>query len=165
MSRRARATPLLAAALMVTACSSPAGPRVEGPLLIDIPELCTVCIEVLRCEGSGRQVAYVMDQKDAWAQVVTIWDYFAAFFRPKTEDFRKLTVYELAADGSTVVSHQAGLQARLDVWQRRVELPGAVVEQKTGAWLGVDGGALGSCSHLPRGDDRKLATQLAAARH
>jgi hypothetical protein len=104
-----------------------------------------------------------MDEKNAWAQVVTIWDYFAAFFRPKTEDFRGLTVYELAADGSTVVSRAAGPRARLDVWRRRVELPGAVVEQKTGAWLGADGSALGSCAHLPRGEDRKFAQQLAAA--
>jgi hypothetical protein len=163
--RRARAASSLAVLLLVTGCAGPADPRVEGPLLIDIPELCTVCVEVLRCDGSGRHVAYVMAEKDAWAQVVTIWDYFAAFFRPKTEDYRKLTVYELGADGSSVVSHDSGPQARLDVWRRRVELPGAVVEQKTGAWLGADGGTLGACTHLPRGEDRKVATRLAAAGH
>jgi hypothetical protein len=163
MRRPARATPLLAVLLLVAGCSAPADPRVEGPLLLDIPELCTVCIEVLRCEGDARHVAYVMDEKDAWAQVVTIWDYFAAFFRPKTEDFRTLTVYELGADGATVVSRSAGAKARLDVWRRRIELPGAVIEQKTGAWIAADGTALGSCAHLPRGDDRRFAQQLAAA--
>jgi hypothetical protein len=163
LQSRTRALPLLAALLLAAGCSAPGDPRVEGPLALDIPELCTVCIEVLRCEGGGRHVAYVMDEKDAWAQVVTIWDYFAAFFRPKTEDFRKLTVYELGADGATVTSRSPGAQARLDVWHRRVELPGAVIEQKTGAWLGADGAALGSCTHLPRGEDRKFAQQLAAA--
>jgi hypothetical protein len=153
----------LALAALVTGCARPDTPQVQGPLAVEIPELCTVCVEVLRCEGDGRRVAYVMAEKSAWAQVVTIWDYFAAFFRPKTEDFRDLTVYELAADAATPVAILPGQRARLDVWQRRVVLPDSVVVQKTGAWLSPDGRTLGSCVVMPRGPDRQFKKALEAA--
>ena len=135
---------------LLAACAKPDTPQVAGPLVIDIPELCTKCVEVLRCEGSDRRTVYVMAEKDTWAQIVTIWDYMALFFRPKLEDFRNLTIYELGADD----------QARLDVWQRRVELPEAVVYQKTGEWLALDGQAIGTCRQLPRIEDRAFAQQL-----
>jgi hypothetical protein len=153
----------VALAALLSACSRPDTPQVQGPLAVDIPELCTRCVEVLRCEGGERRVAYVMAEKSTWAQIVTIWDYFAAAFRPKTEDFRDLTVYELGADGATPLSRLAGQRARLDVWRRRVELPGALVEQKTGAWLSADGRALGACTVMPRGPDRQFARSLEAA--
>lgn len=160
-----RAVVLAAAGVLaLAACTRPATPQVQGPLAIDIPELCTRCVEVLRCEGGGRRVAYVLAEKSTWAQIVTIWDYFAAFFRPKTEDFRALTSYELGERPAEVLSRQSGQQARLDVWQRRVELPGAVVEQKTGAWRTVDGRPMGACTHLPRGEDRRFAAQLEGPR-
>jgi hypothetical protein len=168
LTRRRRAAPAALAATaalcVLVGCTRPSGPQVQGPLAIDIPELCTRCVEVLRCEGGGRRVAYVLAEKSAWAQVVTIWDYFAAFFRPKTEDFRDLTRYELGERPAEVLSREAGLQARLDVWQRRVELHGAVVEQKSGAWLTVDGRPMGACTHLPRGEDRRYAAQLEGPR-
>lgn len=152
------------AVLSIAGCARPSAPQVQGPLAIDIPELCTRCVEVLRCEGGGRRVAYVMAEKSTWAQILTIWDYFAAFFRPKTEDFRDLTSYELGERPAEVLQRQAGQRARLDVWQRRVELPGAVVEQKTGAWLTADGRAMGTCTHLPRGEDRRYAARLEGPR-
>lgn len=154
-----------AAALCVLAgCARPPTPQVQGPLAIDIPELCTRCVEVLRCEGGGRRVAYVLAEKNAWAQILTIGDYFAAFFRPKTEDFRDLTRYELGERPAEVLSRETGLQARLDVWQRRLELQGAVVDQKSGAWLTVDGRPMGTCAHLPRGEDRRYAARLESPR-
>lgn len=146
--------------LALAGCARPSTPQVQGPFAIDIPEYCTVCIEVLRCEGPAQRIAYVLHEQGAWAQIATIWNYFAEFFRPKTEDFRKLTVYELSPDMSRAVGFQAGLQARLDVWNRRVELPDAVVDQKTGAWSGRDGASLGQCTHIPRGPDRQFAATL-----
>jgi hypothetical protein len=155
------AFPVLAVVLISLAgCAQPATPQVQGPLAIDIPELCTVCVEVLRCEGGEKRVAYVMDEKSAWAQIATIWDYFAQFFRPKTEDFRRVSIYQLAPDLSRAVSVRRGLEARLDVWNRRVELPDAVVDQTTGAWLAPDGATLGLCTHLPRGPDRQFVATL-----
>lgn len=153
-----------AGVLALAACTRPATPQVQGPLAIDIPELCTRCVEVLRCEGGGRRVAYVLAEKSAWAQIVTIRDYFVAFFRPKTEDFRDLTSYELGERPAEVLSRHPGQQARLDVWQRRVELPGALVEQQSGAWLTADGRVMGACTHLPRGEDRRYAAQLEGPR-
>jgi hypothetical protein len=163
MSRPQAGVTALAALLALAACSRPGTAPVEGPLAIDIPELCTVCVEVLRCEGPTRRVAYVMDEKDAWAQIATIWDYFAQFFRPKTEDFRPLTVYELGEDPRTALAARTGLKARLDIWHRRVELPDAVVVQKTGDWLAADGTPLGTCIGLPRGEDRQYAKALASS--
>ncbi len=151
---------LLAGVLVLAGCAKPATPQVQGPLAIEVQELCTVCIEVLRCEGPQARTAYVMDEKGAWAQIATIWDYFAAFFRPKTEDFRKLTVYELSPNLSRAVSAQRGLEARLDVWNRRIELPDSVVDQKTGAWLALDGANRGQCTVLARGPDRQFAAML-----
>ena len=81
----ALATTLL---LALSACSRPATPRVEGPLVVDISELCTQCIETLACEGDGRRTTYVLDEKSFWAQIATIWDYLIQHVRPKTEDFR-----------------------------------------------------------------------------
>ncbi len=150
----------LALLAMLAACAKPTTPQVQGPLAVDIPELCTVCVEVLRCDGSERHTFYVMDEKGAWAQVVTIWDYFAQFFRPKTEDFRSLTMYEVAADTVAVKSRTAGLEARLDVWNRRIELPDSVVEQKSGQWAARDGSVIGQCAVLPRGPDREMAKLL-----
>lgn len=154
---RIAATALL---LALAGCARPTTPQVQGPFEIDIPEYCTVCIEVLRCEGPAQRIAYVLHEQGAWAQIATIWNYFAEFFRPKTEDFRKLTVYELSPDMSRAVASQSGLQARLDVWNRRVELPDAVVDQKTGAWSGRDGASRGQCIHIPRGPDRQFAATL-----
>ena len=148
---------------LLAGCARPSTPRVEGPLAIEIQELCTRCVEVLRCQGSERRTFYVMDEKGTWAQITTIWDYFAEFFRPMTEDFRKLTVYELAADEVTVTSRQRGLDARLDVWNRRVELPDSVVDQKSGNWLANDGSRIGQCTVLPRGPDRQMAKTLEQA--
>lgn len=146
--------------LMLTGCAKPSTPQVEGPLAIEISEYCTVCIEVLRCEGSTQRVAYVLEEKGAWAQIATIWNYVAEFFRPKTEDFRQLTLYELAPDMASAVAVRGGLEARLDVWNRRVEVPNAVIDQKTGAWLAADGANQGQCTHLPRGPDRQFVTTL-----
>jgi hypothetical protein len=150
----------LAVASLLAACTRPDTPRVEGPLAIDIPELCTVCVEVLRCEGPARRAAYVLDEKDAWAQIATIWDYMKMFFAPKIEDFRDLTVYELAADLKTPLSARGNLKARLDVWNRRVELPDSVVVQKTGEWQSLNGAQIGSCTVLARGPDRELKRAL-----
>jgi hypothetical protein len=155
--------PALAFACLLVACARPDTPSVEGPLAIDIPELCTVCVEVLRCEGASRRTAYVMEEKDTWAQIATIWDYFKMFFAPKTEDFRDLAVYELAEDLKTPVSARGDLEARLDVWNRRVELPDSVVVQKTGEWQSRDGATLGSCTLLGRGPDREFKRSLEAA--
>jgi hypothetical protein len=151
-------TPALLA--LLAACAKPTTPQVLGPLAVDIPELCTVCVEVLRCDGGERHTLYVMDEKGAWAQVATIWDYFAQFFRPKTEDFRTLTQYEVAADTAAVKSRTADLEARLDVWSRRIELPDSVVDQKTGQWVGRNGAVMGQCAALPRGPDRQMAKML-----
>jgi hypothetical protein len=151
---------LLLVAGLAGGCSKPSTPRVEGPLQIDIPELCTRCVEVLICEGNEQRVIYVMDEKGTWAQIVTIWEYFSAFFTPKTQDYRDVTVYQMAAE-NTVKSRSSG-QARLDVWNRRVELPDAVVDQQSSDWLNPDGARRGSCVHLPRRQDRELAEQLAA---
>lgn len=151
---------VVAGVLLLAACAKPATPQVQGPLAIEVQELCTVCIEVLRCEGSQARVAYVLHEKGAWAQIATIWDYFAAFFRPKTEDFRELTRYELSPDLARAVSAQRGLEARLDVWNRRIELPDAVIDQKTGAWIAPDGVNRGRCTVLARGPDRQFAATL-----
>ncbi len=148
---------------LLSACARPDTPRVEGPLAIEIPELCTVCVEVLRCEGPARRAAYVLDEKDAWAQIATIWDYMKMFFAPKTEDFRDLTVYELAVDLRTPLSARGNLEVRLDVWNRRVELPDSIVVQKTGEWLAPDGAQIGSCTILARGPDREFKRALEAA--
>jgi hypothetical protein len=159
---RFRVAGVAVAALLLTlaGCAKPVTPQVQGPLAIEISEYCTVCIEVLRCEGPTQRIAYVLDEKGAWAQIATIWNYVAEFFRPKTEDLRKLTIYELSPDMSRAVAVRSGLEARLDVWNRRVELPDAVVDQKTGAWLGLDGASLGQCTQLPRGPDRQFANTL-----
>jgi hypothetical protein len=151
---------LLLLAGLTGACSNSSTPRVEGPLEIDIPELCTRCVEVLTCEAKDRRVIYVLDEKSTWAQIATIWEYFAAFFTPKIEDFRDVTVYEMAA-GDDVLSRNRG-RARLDVWNRRVELPNAMVDQQTGDWFTADGQELGSCVHLPRRQDRQMAEKLAS---
>ncbi len=160
MRARLLCAAVAAMSLSLSGCAKPVTPQVQGPLAIDIPELCTVCIEVLRCEGAQQRVAYVMEEKGAWAQIATIWDYFAQFFRPKTEDFRPLTIYELAPDMSRAVAARAGLEARLDVWNRRVELPDAIIDQKTGAWMTRDGANQGQCTHLARGPDRQFAAAL-----
>jgi len=156
--RRLAVTVILAA--LAGACSKSATPQVEGPLAIDIPELCTRCVEVLICQGGNRRTIYVMDEKDTWAQIATIWDYFAAFFRPKTEDFRDVTLYQMA-DAAELVKARSTGRARLDVWNRRVELPGAVIDQQSGDWFSAEGQLLGSCEHLPRQQDRALAKRLA----
>lgn len=163
MNSRRSSIPTLTLVCLLSACARPDTPRVERPLAIDIPELCTVCVEVLRCEGTARRTAYVMDEKDAWAQIATIWDYMKMFFTPKVEDFRDLTVYELAADWRTPVSVRRDLEVRLDVWNRRVELPDSVVVQKTGEWLSLDGTGLGRCTLLARGPDRQFKRALEAA--
>lgn len=155
----ARST-LVALLASLAACAQPTTPQVQGPLALEVQELCTRCIEVLRCEGGERRTVYVMDEKGALAQIATIWDYFADFFRPKTEDLRTVTVYELGTDGATVQSRAGDLDVRIDVWNRRIELPDSVVDQKSGNWLGKDGAVIGLCTVLPRGPDRELAKTL-----
>ncbi len=164
MSVAPRTLLLVAPLLLLAACARPSSPQVTGPLAIDIPELCTRCVEVLECEGTGARTAYVMAEKSSGAQIATIWDYFAAFFRPKIEDFRDLTVYELGPDGAVRRSESGRLQARLDVWKRRVELPeGRVLDQQSAKWLTAEGSPLGRCRHLAAAEARARARELSAA--
>lgn len=147
------------AAVMFAACARPEGPRVEGPLAIDVPELCTVCVEVLRCRGADSSVVYVLHRKGAWAQIATIWDYAAGFVRPKTEDFRRLST--LTVDGAdAVIARVDDERARLDVWRRRIELPGAMIDQTSADWIDADGSVRGRCEHLERDAGLALAARL-----
>jgi hypothetical protein len=104
IKQRKTAGTMLTTALVLVACARPGTPQVQGPLAIEIGELCTVCVEVLRYEGAGRRTVYVLDEKSAWAQIATIGDYLVQSVRPKTEDFRALTIYELGADGRALGS-------------------------------------------------------------
>jgi hypothetical protein len=159
-------SPLLAATLLATlaGCARPAGPRVEGPLAIDVPELCTRCVETLECEGVGRRTTYVLDEKTTWGQIATIWDYLVQHVSPKTEDLRAATAYDFpGGDGAAKPAAAPGGRARLDVWQRRIELPGAVIVQKTGQWLDAGGTPIGSCRVLAPADSRRRARDLATA--
>lgn len=161
MKRGARAVTLLLAVLL-GACARPPAAAVTGPLAIDISELCTRCVEVLKCEGEGAHRIYVLAEKSAWAQIATIGDYFLQYVRPKSEDFRDVKLYDSGAEPPRLLeARERG--ARLDVMSRRIELPDGIVVQKDGSWLDAAGQPKGHCTHVPRGEDRALAKRLAAS--
>lgn len=161
MTPRGKAALLMLAAL-AGGCARPPAQGVSGPFAIDVSELCTRCVEVLKCEGEDVGRIYVLAEKSAWGQIATIGDYFLQYLRPKSEDFRDVRVYDSRAEPPRLLeSRRRG--ARLDVMARRIELPEGVVAQKDGTWLDAAGESKGACTHVPRGEDRALAKRLAVS--
>lgn len=164
ISRLAKLQRLLAACLIGTVvlsgCSQPSTPQVTAPLVIDIEELCTQCVEVLRCDGDEiNTTIYVLHKKSFWAQIATIWDYLIQAVSTKTEDFRDVTKYVYATDSTSIASSSQG-RARLDVWLRRIELPDSVVDETNASWTDATGKTLGACVHLPRVEGITFARTL-----
>lgn len=162
--RLAKRQRLLAACLfgsmVLSGCSQPSTPQVTAPLVIDIEELCTQCVEVLRCDGDEiNTTVYVMHKKSFWAQIATIWDYLVQVVGTKTEDFRDVTQYVYTDDSTRITSSTKG-RARLDVWLRRIELPDSIVDETNASWTDPAGQALGACVHLPRVEGITLAGTL-----
>lgn len=153
---------LLVLVALAGGCARAPAPAVSGSLAIDVSELCTRCVEVLKCEGEAVGRLYVLAQKSAWGQIATIGDYFLQYIRPKSEDFRDVRVYDSRAEPPRLLeSRRRG--ARLDVMARRIELPEGVVAQKDGTWLDAADRPKGICTHVPRGEDRALAKRLAVS--
>lgn len=152
-----------ATALAVLGCTPPpTTAQVTGPLALDVPELCTKCLEVLRCESGDRETIYVLHEKSFGAQIATIWTYLVWLVRVKTEDFRdaSILVRERVAGEWGPVSRTDDLRARLDIWNRRIELPGAVISLRDASWTDAAGAPLGRCTQLRNLDASRFLKEL-----
>ncbi|MCC5794883.1 MAG: hypothetical protein JJT85_09125 [Chromatiales bacterium] len=152
----AAATSLLA----LSACGPLPGP--EGPLALEINELCTTCVDYLRCDPAqdedGGVTLYVLEQKTFVQQVATIGHYFMQYINPRTVDRRGVTVLSRAGYSAPPAQEQG--QAEQDLVEFVLRLPGARVDLYTGRWYGPDDMLLGSCRILPRNEGRELSAAL-----
>lgn len=150
----------LASLLALAGCGPLPGP--EGPLALEINELCTTCVDFLRCDpapsGESGFTLYVLEQKTFGQQVATIGHYFMQYINPRTVDRRAVTVLSLPTDAAAPVQQQG--QAEQDLVEFMLRLPGARVDLYTGSWYGTDDALLGSCRVLPRNEGRELRADL-----
>lgn len=153
----------LATLLALTGCGPLPGP--EGPLAVEINELCTTCVDFLRCDlapaDEGGVTLYVLEQKTFGQQVATIGHYFMQYINPRTVDRRGVTVLSRPAHAAAPVQQQG--QAEQDLVEFVLRLPGARVDLYTGNWYGADGTLLGSCQVLPRNEGRELRAALSGS--
>lgn len=153
----------LAAAALALAQAPP-------PRAIAVTAKCTTCDDVVRCVRAsvaparpGAVVVYHLQPMSFWRQIGTIGSYFLDLFRERTEERRDLRIFELAGDGVGTERVEEGREARLDLARSRLELPGAWIDQRSGAWFRADGTALGRCELLPRAEGLALLRKLDAA--
>lgn len=146
-------------ALALAACGPLPGP--ERELVIPVNDLCTTCVDFLRCEADGAAdgalTLYVLEQKTFMAQIATIWQYLVQYVNPRKTDRRGVTVWTHSGQGSA--SSSTG-QAEQDLVSFELRLPGARIDQYTGAWYGAGDTRLGSCRVLARAEGRELLASL-----
>lgn len=151
---------LLAALLVLGACSPRAERIPAEQLQIRINLLCTTCDDFLRCSASPESeefVLYRLREKSFWAQIATIWDYLIQSVRPKTADSRPLTIYaQSTLDGSTTrrvlldESRTRADMAKVDMVTGLITLPDSLIDMRNGEWRDPQGEILGSCSTMSR---------------
>jgi len=144
---------LVAATLLLGACSRGPEPLSATELHIRINLLCTTCDDFLRCTrtadaGSERYLLYRLREKSFWAQIATIWDYLVQWLRRKTSDERPMTVYLNDGDVRSVLDI-AGT-ARVDAAVGLISLPDSSIDMRNGDWRDLRGELQGRCKTMPR---------------
>ena len=144
---------LVAAALLLAACSRGPQPLPPEQLRIRLNILCTTCDDFLACtapvEASpAPTVIYRLREKGFWAQVATLWDYLVQLFRRKVRDERPLTVY-VEDRGQRRVSAD-GVSAKIDLSAGLLAVPDGSIDLRDGAWRSEAGTLRGGCRALPR---------------
>lgn len=142
---------LLAAALLLGACSRGPAPVQIDELSIRINLLCTTCDDFVQCRASAATDAftlYRLREKSFWAQIATIWDYLIQSVQRKTSDRRPLTVY-VEETGQRRVLSDAGV-AGVDMVSGLISVPGSLIDMRDGSWRSPQGEVLGRCATLPR---------------
>lgn len=146
---------VVAAAVLVAACSRGPQPLPPEQLRIRINILCTTCDDFIACRAppaadvpTAPTVVYRLREKGFWAQVATIWDYLVQLFRRKVRDERPLTVYvedrgqrRVAADGT---------RAALDLSAGLLAVPDGSIDLRDGSWRSPAGTPRGVCRTMPR---------------
>jgi hypothetical protein len=154
-----RLTAMIVALLGLAGCGPLPGP--ERELAIQVNDLCTTCVDFLRCEADGPAgdslTLYVLEQKSFMAQIATIWQYLVQYVNPRKTDQRGVTVWTRSGQGPATSSTG---QAEQDLVTFEIRLPGARVDQYTGAWYGAGDTRLGNCRTLTRAEGRDLLNSL-----
>lgn len=153
----------IVALLGLAGCGPLPGP--ERELVIPVNDLCTTCVDFLRCEADGGAgdalTLYVLEQKTFMAQIATIWQYLVQYINPRKTDRRGVTTWTRSGEGPA--SSSPG-QAEQDLVTFEIRLPGARIDQYTGAWYGAGDSRLGSCRVLARAEGRDLLAALRDSR-
>jgi hypothetical protein len=160
---------LLIACIGLLAGCQPAPTGVD--LSIPINARCTTCNDYVRCDGAAGSAAiydptfdlYHLQPKDLLAQIATIWDYLVQMLRAKSEDRRPLTIYSQRPGRDRAFDREVtrDSEARIDLVTHRIEVPGAWVDQQTGAWHHDNDQVAGQCRLLSRDEGRQLAELFA----
>lgn len=118
-------------------------------LMSQFGELCTMCEAYVQCNSaesadqtSPPYTLYYFKTKTFWAQIATIWDYFAMWFDPVTSQSRPAAVYQFADQVVTPVT------AYLSVADSLIEIDGTRIDRNTLEWSSDAGQKLGTCTRL-----------------
>jgi hypothetical protein len=154
-----RLAAVIVALLGLAGCGPLPGP--ERELAIQVNALCTTCVDFLRCEAEGSAegtlTLHVLEQKTFIAQIATIWQYLVQYINPRKTDRRGVTTW--TRSGEAPASSSSGM-AEQDLVRFEIRLPGARIDQYTGAWYGSGDSRLGSCRALARAEGRDLLATL-----
>lgn len=136
------------------------------PLLMsEFGELCTMCEAYLRCtpdpttDAADRaETLYFFRTKTFWAQIATIWDYFALWFDPVTSQERPATIYRIAAPQTDDAVIQT--MTYLSEEAARIEIDNSWVDRNSGEWFTMDDTKIGMCDRRPIGESMDAIANL-----
>jgi len=143
-------------------------PPPPGNLAVEINDLCTTCVDHIRCDAAGDSAeagsfsVYVLEQKDFMAQIATIWQYLVQYVNPRQVDRRGVAVHRarLTAAGPRAIGAIDEGRAEQDLVTFQIRLPDGHIDQLSGRWYDSNGRELGSCTVLSRAEGRALLATL-----
>lgn len=134
---------ILGLSLAGLSASTSAQPANEAPFMLlqnQFGELCTMCEASLECRPTSSDspvTTYRFQKKTFLGQMRTVLD-FVPGLGPGAWESRPVIT------SNRTIQSVAG-EARLSLKEAKIEVPGATIDRRTGAWIGGDGGSLGQC--------------------
>ena len=124
------------------------------PLLMsEFGELCTMCEAYVQCMAESEPLEqnasfslYYFETKTFWAQIATIWYYFAQWIDPITAEARPATIYRFAKDKAR--QDMLPTEAFLDKEEAIIRIDNTWIDRDNLQWFSQNDDQIGRCRRL-----------------